>query len=249
MAFGVVFYEGPSMLTGDPVVGIAIGLDGESMNSKTGPMAQVYVLLRDVPPTLAKKQNRDDAICGDCCLRGRDGKDSGCYVTTWYGPEIVWKGYQAGKYPVVDRDDLQAVMEGQLPRLTAYGDIAALPLDLWADLLYTTASHVAYTHQWETCDPWFQTIAMASVHDEAEGALARSRGWRTYRIRRTLEERVVPGEEFVCPASDEGGQRATCVDCRLCGGTSTPARSVVILVHGKASNQRAFFPLQPVYAT
>src|ERR1041384_5136938 len=34
---GAVFYRGPSLLTGDPIVGILTGLEGGSMNPKIGP--------------------------------------------------------------------------------------------------------------------------------------------------------------------------------------------------------------------
>lgn len=44
MRFGCVFYRGPSLLTGDPIVGIATGLEGGSMNAKTGPMVQAWII-------------------------------------------------------------------------------------------------------------------------------------------------------------------------------------------------------------
>jgi hypothetical protein len=46
--------------------------------------------------------------------------------------------------------------------------------------------------------------------------------------------------EFACPASDEMGHRTTCERCQLCRGTSSPARSVAIVVHGKPSSLKAF---------
>jgi hypothetical protein len=80
---GAVFYRGPSLLTGDPIVGIVTGLEGGSLNPKTGPMCQAWIIRPDLAPMDAKRQNLDDAICGDCQLRGDRGFESACYVTPW----------------------------------------------------------------------------------------------------------------------------------------------------------------------
>lgn len=236
---GVTFYRGPSLLTGDPIVGILTGLDGGSMNPKTGPMAQAWVLREDPAPMDAKRQNIDDAVCGDCKLRGRDGRDSGCYVPVWVAPMQVWKGYRAGRYPVVTWPELQAVVEGRAVRLCAYGDPAAVPIEVWRTMLATAATHVAYTHAWRTCDPRLKAIAMASVDSEHEFFHAGLAGWRTFRIRRR-DEALVAGAEFVCPASDEAGHRVTCQVCTLCRGQASQARSVAIYPHGKPSSLRVF---------
>lgn len=236
---GVTFYRGPSLLTGDPIVGLLTGLDGGSKNPKTGPMAQAWVLRADLPPMEAKRRNLDDAICGDCQLRGRDGRESGCYVPVWVAPMQVWKAYQAGRYPVVSWPELQAVVESRGLRLCAYGDPAAVPFDVWRIMLVTAATHVAYTHAWRACDPRLKTIAMASVDSETEFVLASLAGWRTFRIRPRTGT-LIAGAEFVCPASEEGGLRVTCAECRLCRGQASPARSVAIYPHGKASSLRMF---------
>lgn len=237
--FGCTFYAGPSLLTGDPIVGIVTGLDQGSSNAKTGPIAQAWVLRSDMPPMDAKRSNLDDAVCGDCQLRGRDGRDSGCYVVVWQSPDRVYKSFIAGLYPAVTWSELQAVLEGRIVRLGAYGDPAAIPFDIWRVLLLTTAGHVAYTHAWRRCDPRFKSIAMASVDTEREFFEAGLRGWRTFRVRLPGEP-LIAGAEFVCPASDEATHRTTCSRCQLCRGTSSPARSVAIYAHGKPSSLRAF---------
>src|SRR6185369_16246066 len=113
MAFGCMFYRGPSLLTGDPIVGILTGLESESRNPKTGAIAQAWILRSDLAPMDAKRTNVDDAVCGDCKLRGRDGIDSGCYVTPWLGPYRVYKSFIAGAYPTVTWPELQAIVEGR----------------------------------------------------------------------------------------------------------------------------------------
>jgi hypothetical protein len=236
---GMILYEGPSLLTGDPIVAIATGLDGGSLNPKTGPMVQTWVLCRDLMPMEAKRQNVDDAICGDCKLRGRNGKDSGCYLTVWFGPTQVYKRYVAGAYPRATWREQHALIEGRSVRLCAYGDPAAVPFEVWQTVLRTAGTHTGYTHSWRTCDTRFKAILMASVDSEPEFFEAGLRGWRTFRIR-LADEPLIAGAEFACPASDEMRHRATCQSCRLCRGTSSPARSVAIVAHGKPSSLRAF---------
>jgi hypothetical protein len=171
---GIVFYRGPSLLTGDPIVGIATGISGESANAKTGPMIQTWVLRRDTLPFAAITANTDDAVCGDCALRGRDGRDRKCYVTR--GPDRVYKSLTAGQYPDVTWPELQAVVEGRAVRLCAYGDPAALPFEVWANLLETAGTWTGYTHAYRRCDQRFKRICMASVDTEAEFWQARALG-------------------------------------------------------------------------
>lgn len=238
---GIVVYQGPSLLNGDRIVGVLTGLDGGSANPKTGPMAQAWVLLEDVEPMEAKRQDLDVAICGDCPLRGRGGQDIGCYVTVWQGARQVWNRYKAGGYPIATPPQQVAAVEGQALRLAAYGDPAAVPFEVWQLLVHAAAGWVAYTHQWRTCDKRFRAIAMASVDTENEFIAAHLAGWRTFRWRRPGAPLMEFGAplEFVCPASEESNFRATCLDCQLCQGASSPARSVAIRVHGKPSNLQA----------
>lgn len=250
---GAVFYRGPSLLTGDPIIGVLTGLEGGSKNAKTGPMAQTWILRADLPPMDAKRANLDDAICGDCKLRGRDGRNSGCYVSPWMAPHNVWKRATAGGiYHEATWPELRALLEQRQVRLGAYGDPAAIPFEVWRELLATAAGWVAYSHQWARCDQRLRLIAMASVDTVDEFYAARALGWRTFRIRQpggevlashvpadtTGQSTSVPAE-FICPASDEAGHRSTCQRCQLCRGTSSPARHVVIVAHGKPSNLRA----------
>jgi hypothetical protein len=130
-------------------------------------------------------------------------------------------------------------MEGRAARLCAYGDPAAVPFEVWRVVLETASSWTAYSHAWRVCDPRLKTIAMASVDSEREFFEAGLAGWRTFRVR-LQPDPLIAGAEFVCPASDEGGHRSTCDRCRLCSGTSSPARSVAIVAHGKPSTLKAF---------
>ena len=247
-----VFYRGPSLLDGAPIVGLLSGLDGQSTNAKTGPVCQSYILRADVSPMDALRAGDDVSICGDCKLRGVGGYDRRCYVTTSYGPAQVWKRYAAGAAVEASWPELQAIVEGRVLRLGTYGDPAAIPFEVWKTLLASASSWLAYTHAWKRCDPRFKTICMASVDTIDEFHAAHLAGWRTFRVRsrrddlieiQNITARNKPYSqplEFVCPASDEAQHLTTCADCRLCRGTSSPARSVAIYPHGKPTTLKAY---------
>lgn len=202
-------------------------------------MIQVWVLRTDQPPMDAKRANLDDAVCGDCELRGRDGKHSGCYVAPWVAPHAVWKAWKAGNYPIASGSKLAAKLKGEQLRLTGYGDIAAVPLAIWQGLLASVTGWTAYTHSWRVVDPAFKAFAMASVTTIEDYEAAHKAGWRTFRTRNTHTASVFPAEA-ICPASEEAGHRTTCLACNLCRGQANPAKSVVIVAHGKQSNLNFF---------
>lgn len=227
------------MLTGEAIVGIATGLDGESMNAKTGAMVQTWFIRPELPPMDAVRQGLDVAICGDCKLRGENGFDRRCYVPPWVGPNNVWKRFAAGGYVDATWREMQALLEGRSVRLAAYGDPASAPFEVVRTLVHAARTWTGYTHCWRTCDQRFKTLLMASVDTAREFHRAGLAGWRTFRIR-GLKEPLVAGAEFSCPASEEMGHRTTCEACRLCRGRSSPARSVAILPHGHNGALAAF---------
>src|SRR5579871_6685385 len=57
-----VFYDGPSMLDGAPILGIVTGL-GWSENSKTGDMLHTWIIRRDLAPNEAVASGADASIC------------------------------------------------------------------------------------------------------------------------------------------------------------------------------------------
>ena len=238
MSAGVEFYRGPSLLTGDPIVAVATGFEERSHNAKTGPMVQVWILRVDVAPMDAKRQNLDDAICGDCRHRGRDGYGSSCYVPAWLAPNNVFKAMP--KYPHVSWTELGRQVADEHVRLGAYGDPAAVPFEVWRVVLSNAAGWTGYTHQWRVCDPRLKAILMASVDDLDEFCEAREAGWRTFRVR-GADDPIVLAAEVICPASEEAGHRATCQQCELCRGLANPARCVAIVAHGNHGVMANFY--------
>lgn len=63
---GLIAYQGPSRIDGQPVVMIVTGEKGDTANEKTGPMAQSWILRADMSPALAINQGEDKSICGSC---------------------------------------------------------------------------------------------------------------------------------------------------------------------------------------
>ena len=136
---GIVLYDGPSLITGRPILAIATGYLSPSQNAKTGPMVQTWILVRDMPPQAALDTGADDAICGDCPSRGAlaelpkplprayrkrgTGWQRGeaisavsvaprgrsCYVAVGKAPNGIWWAWRNGAYPVVDSPREQAL--------------------------------------------------------------------------------------------------------------------------------------------
>lgn len=219
---GFILWQGASLLNGAPIVALAIA---HSDNAKTGDMVQTYILRRDIAPHTAVKSGEDSAVCGNCPL----AHGNGCYVVTFQGPLSVWNAFRRGSYSLADW--IAPIGAGRQVRLGAYGDPAAVPTNVWRDLLRDAAGWTGYTHQWRNT-PDLRSLCMASADTEADAMEARSLGWRTYRIADAPASRA----EIQCPNDTH---RTQCADCGLCNGATSKARSIVIAAHGaRASKAR-----------
>jgi hypothetical protein len=226
----LIVHDGQSKFDGRPILGI---LTFNSRNRKTGPMAQLWILDREEPPHKAIKSGADSSICGDCKLRGKAlgtrNKGRRCYVSTFQAPLSIWQAWKAGAYREPRKGELKAYLAFQALRLGAYGDPAALPLSLVRGLARMSARWTGYTHAWKRFSG-LQAICMASVETRAESALARSLGWRTFRISSGIHD--VDHGELLCPASPESGSIAFCASCELCSGSGLSAKSIANPGHG-----------------
>lgn len=224
----MILYQGPSLLDGSPIVVIATLNSG---NSKTGNMVQTWIIRSDIDPMQAVWGGKDNAICGDCIHRGDGtGKGRSCYVLPGQAPTNIYKKYKAGKYPNANLN----LLRWRMVRIGSYGDPAAVPISVWESIANIASGYTGYTHQWRNCDPAYARYCMASVETESQAEQARNMGYRTFRVR-SASDRVVPGLEFVCPASTEAGKRIGCDACRACNGRKNMADkrgSVVIIGHG-----------------
>lgn len=232
------------MIDAAPIVVIGTGFVEPSSNEKTGPMIQTWILRQDVHPQEAIKRDLDYSICGDCPSRGIGaGRERACYVQIGFAPSGVWKAYQRGLYqPLGDLRFLQA----HPLRLGAYGDPAAVPVDLvlsWASAAAGDSGrprHTGYTHQWRICDPRLRDVLMASVDSDLEFHEASDAGWRCFRVRGSADLSELP-REVTCPASAERGHLVQCASCLACNGAGSGRRGHIgIRVHGAQHLIRAF---------
>ena len=225
----IVFYKGPSLLTGAPIVAILTGLRRAARNTKTGNMLQTYILRSDMTPNEAIVSGGDDAICGDCSLRSATGAiGRACYVNWWQAPSRVHHALY--RHEGVTSPEAGKLARGRYVRVGTYGDPAAIPFIIWRDLLEHVSGWTGYTHQWRTCDRAFRGILMASVDTPAEQLEAVRRGWRTFRAR--AEHEQVGVGEVRCPASSEMGHALTCRECEMCRGGAVLRPNVTIIAHG-----------------
>jgi hypothetical protein len=212
---GAVIWEGHSPIDGAPIVAIVVW---HSKNAKTGDMAQTFILRSDLKPTDAIMSGADYSICFNCKYRGDELNPRTCYVEVGKSVNAVYKCYAAGNYPTVSPGDASTILRGRAVRLGAYGDPAMVPASVWDSLVSRASGYTGYTHQWRTATS-HRHLCMASVDSPAEHAEAQAQGWRTFRVRSSATDAMIPGE-VVCPASAEGGNRTQCDRCRLCSGAS-----------------------------
>ena len=232
---GLVLWEGPSAINGEPIVVVATGLKRKSANGKIGAdTVQVWYLPRDVAPNVAVKTGADEAVCGDCIHR--PSKGGTCYVVTYQAARAVWQAYQDGSYPRWDGGALPFI--GRVVRFGAWGDPASVPAGTLASIRTVARRHMAYTHQWKhESASHLRDWCMASVDSAPDYLRARSAGWRTFRVRGP-DSFLLPNERL-CPASDESAV-SDAMDCGKCGGCDGLTRgarrpSYAIVAHGRSA--------------
>lgn len=205
------------------VVVIATGFNEPSQNRKTGPMIQVWILVKAQNPVAAHMSGKQALVCFQCQFQ-----KSTCYVNLGQAPLSVWEAWKAGSYPTLGS---VGVFSDRVVRFGAFGEPTILPLPLLSRIASVSAGWTGYTHRWQNALlAGYSRFLMASVDDEEQQLQATKRGWRTFRV-------TEPGttwklrDECGCPAAVENGERTQCFRCKLCCGTSKSAKSVVIQKH------------------
>lgn len=233
---GLILYDGPSKLDGEPIVVIATL---KSDNKKTGNMIQIWILRSDMNPVQAISTDSDKSICGDCVHRGNMGKLRSCYVNIATAPWQIYHKYKDGFYSNWDRT--ANFVKNRFVRIGAYGDPAAMPYWIGSFIARHSLGVTAYSHQWRICDSKYSNFCMASVESEDEALLAQSMGWRTFRVRQSTDSLM--NREFMCPASEEAGKRLNCIDCLACSGTrfgNNTGGNVSIILHGSPMARKSY---------
>ena len=245
----MIVYQGPSAIDGRPIVVILTGLQARrSKNGKTGTLVQSWILRTDVDPVAALRTGADASICGQCPHRPLIARQIGaapCYVNVGYAPLAIWSAFRRGSYARAETvEQVREALQGRQLRIGSYGDPAAAPVDLWRMLASMADGHVGYTHQWQAVGfdaaAW-SPLVMASADSRAEALQAESMGMRYFRVSIGVDRQ---DREVSCPASAEGGRKAQCSDCMLCGGTTKRARSIVIADHA-SGHARRVIAIQP----
>lgn len=243
----MLLYEGPSPL--DSSKRILVIATQSSKNVKTGPMVQVWVLLRDHDPIKASREGLDQAICGSCPHRGTptpertrgEAYKRTCYVAIKNAPLQIFRKYHRGGYgKKLTYKQMVKKFAGKSIRWGAYGDPSLIPLRIVKTINSVASGWTGYTHLWK--EKSYQNrkqIFMASTDTNEETLVANKKGWRTFRAG---DHNTAPTvSEITCPASKEfetkKGFKLTCQKCQLCKGSSlTSAKNIHINYHGRLFN-------------
>lgn len=229
MPNGYVVYKGPSLITGDEILAIAVGFNG-SQNSKTGSMVQLYLLNSNLSPIDAMHCGANTSICGNCPMKKKQvgPKTVGaCYVNLGQAPTTIWKSYKKGLYPTLPSFDL---FKGKSVRLGAYGDPTALPITVIKAIASHSFNWTGYTHHWwNPLNQAYKEFCVASCDGVLLMKKAKEMGWDTFR-HKAKGAPLLPGE-IICPSETEGIQ---CIVCGLCNGRS--GKHIVIDRHGSSAH-------------
>lgn len=218
---GVVLYNGNSMINNAPIVVIATF---NSNNEKTGDMIQTWILDDTLNPLEASKEKKDRSVCGMCPHRRSLG--GACYVSLHQAPLQVYKAYKAGKYETFQNEKHSHLFLNRSIRLGAYGDPAAVPFEVWENVLQFTKNHTGYTHQasMKNFDKRIAEICMISCDTEKQALKYQKLGFKTFRVKTENMQQL--SNEIECLSDSHN---ISCLECGLCNGQQI---NIVINVHG-----------------
>jgi len=223
-----IFYKGPSILDGRPILAIATL---NSNNRKTGNIVQTWILRADISPIEASKSGGDVSVCGNCPLR--QGVGGACYVNLGQAPTAIYKASEKGRYPTLVAEEASNALKGRIVRLGSYGDPAAIPAGVWENLLSKARASLGYTHQLKhkNFDPKILNWCMISTETAKQTEAIHAQGYKTFRV--ITEKAQLLNNEIVCP-SEKG---ITCVECKRCNGAAHEGKSIAIQVHGSRTRK------------
>jgi hypothetical protein len=229
MKNSIVLYKGISQLDQwTPIMVVLSGYTKDSTNTKTGPLAQLYILPVDTAPMEAYKAG-SKAVCGTCKYNGNNG----CYVR-WSHLKSLWNS--ARTQNPISTELTKELLKGLRVRVGAAGDPLAVPADFWKDILSSCESYTGYTHQWrEPFAEQYKGMFMASVDNARENKEARSKEWNTFFV---TDGEEPPQKSVQCLATipdktDRNGLPMSCASCMMCNGKGE--KTVTVQLHG-ASN-------------
>lgn len=220
---GVVLFDGPSMLDGEPIIVIATF---DSVNRKTGNVIQTWIIRKDVAPNVAVQTGQDTSICGKCPHRHFSG--GGCYVLPFQAPLNIWKNYHNGKYPKMSPQYINRFLNRNL-RLGSYGDPAAVPYTIWLAITSVCANHTGFTHQVEHECFDKNILKVCQVSIETHSQYKKYAQYGTFRVK--IKDSPLLDGELLC--RNEHGFR--CEQCNLCDGQNK--NKIAIDFHGNKKSR------------
>ena len=229
---GFILEEGLSPIDQKPFAAI---LTLNSSNRKTGNMAQVFIVKREVSPLEAIASGEDYSICGNCPHRRRWDETlqryvRSCYVNVGQSVSSVWRAYKAGKYAtdLTVKDGKKYLTEKKI-RWGAYGDPAIINPIIFHAVNGAAAGHTAYTHQWrEDFAQVYKGSMMASCDGMEDYLEASAHGWKTFSV---VPSNIEYHGIQKCPATIQGS-KAQCLTCSLCDGDK---KDIYVQAHGTGS--------------
>ena len=246
---GYVLYEGTKYVC------IATGIKQPSQNVKTGPMIQIFMIVKDVHPVEAMKTGENVHVCFSCKHRpatdeerAKGIKGGACYVDVAKSVAQVYKTYRKGRYQNIcgekipepnDVDSylklgsatIEEIFSGRNVRFGAYGEPVLIPHPMVKKIISVASGHTGYTHTW--MNPAFDAYKqffMASADTDQEYEIAKRKGWRTFRVSTSWDMKP---NEMICLNS---WQNKTCFECLQCNGAGGNRRDIIIKVHGKSKS-------------
>ncbi len=251
-AKGIIVYRGPSMYNAAPIVAILTRSNNRKTGTSKSNMVQLWILSDEANPIESSRRGVDASICGKCPHMGKPAPDKvkgwadgrTCYVNLIHGPSAVYKGLERGIYSEATHDNVKGFLSGNMLRLGAYGDPAALPVALIDLLVSYSRGHTGYSHahSMKEHDAKVYQNSMFSADNKRDAIAAHSKGYRTFRvipvaIWQEKQRGELLSNEIICPATPEGGNKSTCVDCGLCNGMQSKAKNIAVVAHGASRNK------------
>jgi len=215
-------------------VSIITGLVSASSNKKTGDMAQIWILNKDIDPVTALKNGDSKEICFDCPHL----TNGTCYVNVGQAPAQIYKAYKAGKYSPLDFGVLKALIKWKAVRFGAYGEPVLIPLDIVKFIADNCRGYTGYTHQWRNAKySGYKKYLMASADCSEDVQQAHIADFRTFRVKGENDANLT--NEIDCPNQSTGIQ---CRDCTLCDGLGKHknGKSITVKVHGTVAKVNKF---------
>ncbi len=160
--------------------------------------------------------------------------DRKCYVLVWQAPTVIYKAWKNGNYPTLTPKQAQKRFAYKVVRLGSYGDTIHIPKWKLDIMLKFTLNITGYTHQWKNKKYIeYKQYLMASVDTPKERLLAKSLGYRTFRV--DQENDALNSNEVGCLSDKKvrGNKKLVpCVDCGMCNGlTGKVTKDIVVRLH------------------